>query len=233
LQDLEQGIARPGLPAREFSALGWETGGPRLHSSQRGATMRTPSACSGSRFEVTAMTKTAPFLLSLFTMSVLCSSVVAYAGQTASGTSTAGDQPKTQTEAKKPAQKPGAAQPAADDGTLPVSIDRIKKALTAPEPTGPPIRKELAEGEQPRFVVQTQAPRTLVLRNYLDKGNDVPSYVRPQFDLYHSEFLEMTTPDNYKGCGQYAGDQGACAQVNTSRVASGLVWQQILSRIRP
>ncbi len=30
------------------------------------------------------MTKTAPFLLSLFTMSVLCSSVVAYAGQTTS-----------------------------------------------------------------------------------------------------------------------------------------------------
>ena len=165
------------------------------------------------------MTKTAPFLLSLFTMGVLCSSVVAYAGQTASGTSTAG-----QTQTQKPAQ------PAADDGTLPVSIDRIKKALTAPEPSGPPIRKEIAAGEQPRFVVQTEAPRTLVLRNYLDKGNDVPSYVRPQFDLYHSEFLEMTTPDNYKGCGQYAGDQGACAQVMSSRVASGLFWQQFLSR---
>jgi hypothetical protein len=176
------------------------------------------------------MTKTAPFLLSLFTMGVLCSSVAAYAGQTASGTSTAGDQ--AQTQAKKPAQTAGATQPAADDGTLPVSIDRIKKALKAPEPTGPPIRKEIAEGEQPRFVVQTEAPRTLVLRNYLDKGNDVPSYVRPQFDLYHSEFLEMTTPDSYKGCGQYANDQGACAQVSTSRVASGLVWQQILSRIR-
>jgi hypothetical protein len=178
------------------------------------------------------MTKTAPFLLSLFTMGVLCSSVVAYAGQTGAGTSsTAGDQKQTQAQAKKPAQTSGTTEPAAD-GTLPVSIDRIKKALTAPEPSGPPIRKEIAEGEQPRFVVQTEAPRTIVLRNYLDKGNDVPSYVRPQFDLYHSEFLEMTTPDSYKGCGQYAGDQGACAQVSSSRVASGLVWQQILSRIR-
>jgi hypothetical protein len=111
-----------------------------------------------------------------------------------------------------------------------VSIDRIKKALTAPEPTGPPIRKEVAEGEQPRFIVQTEAPRTLTLRSYLDDGTAVPAYVRPQFDPYHSEFLEMTTPDAYKGCGQFAGDQGACAQVMTSRIASGLVWQQLLSR---
>ena len=42
------------------------------------------------------MTKTAPFLLSLFTMGVICSSVVAYAGQTTSGTSTAGDQTQAQ-----------------------------------------------------------------------------------------------------------------------------------------
>jgi hypothetical protein len=111
-----------------------------------------------------------------------------------------------------------------------VSIDRIRKALKAPEPTGPPIRREIAEGELPRFVVQTEAPRTLTLRSYLDDGTAVPAYVRAPFDPYHSEFLEMTTPDNYKGCGQFAGDQGACAQVMSSRVASGLVWQQLLSR---
>ncbi len=69
--------------------------------------------------------------------------------------------------------------------TLPVSIDRIKKALTAPEPTGPPIRKEIAEDELPRFVVQTEAPRTLTLRSYLDDGTAVPGYVRPAFDPYH------------------------------------------------
>ena len=34
------------------------------------------------------MKKTAPFLLSLFTMGVLCSSVVAYAGQTPDRTTT-------------------------------------------------------------------------------------------------------------------------------------------------
>ena len=111
-----------------------------------------------------------------------------------------------------------------------MSIDRIKKALTVPEPSGPPIRKEIAEGEFPRFVVQTQAPRTLTLRSYLDDGTAVPAYVRPQFDPYMTEFLEMTTPDNYKGCGQYAGDQGACAQVMGSRAASGLFWQQFLSK---
>jgi hypothetical protein len=187
------------------------------------------------------MKKIGPYLLSLFTMSVLCSSVVAYAGQTASGTSsTAGDQ----TQAQKPAQTAQAAQPAsttpaptatttataADGKALPVSMDRIRKALTAPEPTGPPIRKDVAEGDLPRFVVQTEAPRTLVLRSYLDDGTAVPAYVRPSFDLYHYEFLEMVTPDSYKGCGQFAGDQGACAQVMSSRVGSGLIWQQLVSR---
>jgi hypothetical protein len=199
--------------------------------------MTTPSACSGSGIEVAAMKKTAPFLLSLFTMGVICSSVVAYAGQTASGTSsTAGDQPQAQTQTQPQAQKPAqtaqsgqSAQPG-NDGTLPVSIDRIKKALKAPEPAGPPIRREIAEGEQPHFLVQTEAPRTLTLRSYLDDGTAVPAYVRPTFDPYHTEFLEMTTPDTYKGCGQFAGDQGACAQVMSSRVGSGLVWQQLFSR---
>lgn len=187
------------------------------------------------------MMKTAPLLLSLFTMSVLCSSVAASAGQTAqtsqpaqpasttSSTSTAST--GSTTSASSPASSPSSSTAAASgDAALPVSIDRIKKALTAPEPTGPPIRKEAAEGELPRFVVQTEAPRTLTLRSYLDDGTAVPAYVRPQFDPYHSEFLEMTTPDAYKGCGQFAGDQGACAQVMTSRTATGLVWQQLLSR---
>jgi hypothetical protein len=179
--------------------------------------------------EVTAMKKSAPYLLSLFTMGILCSSVVAYAGQTTSGTSTAGDQAQTQ----KPAQT---AQPAPTtsttptDAPLPVSMDRIRKALTAPEPTGPPIRKDVAEDEVPRFVVQTEAPRTLTLRSYLDDGTAVPAYVRPLYDPYHTEFLEMTTPDAYKGCGQFAGDQGACSQVMSSRIGSGLIWQQLVSR---
>jgi hypothetical protein len=183
------------------------------------------------------MTKTAPFLLSLFTMSVICSSAVAYAGQTTSGTPAAGNQ--TQTEAQKQAQPATPAQspqpaPATSttptDAALPVSMDRIRKALTAPEPAGPPIRKDVAEDEVPRFVVQTEAPRTLTLRSYLDDGTAVPGYVRPAFDPYHYEFLEMVTPDAYKGCGQFAGDQGACSQVMSSRVASGLVWKQLLSR---
>jgi hypothetical protein len=177
------------------------------------------------------MTKTAPFLLSLFTMGVICSSVAAYAGQTAAGDQTQA-QPASTTSTTATTSTGSTAATANPDETLPVSIDRIKKALTAPEPTGPPIRKDVAKGDLPRFVVQTEAPRTLILRNYLDDGTDVPTYVRPQFDFYHAEFLEMITPDTYKGCGQYAGDQGACAQVMSSRVASGLFWQQVLSRIR-
>jgi hypothetical protein len=161
------------------------------------------------------MTKTAPILLSLLTMSVICSSAVASAGQTAAATS-------------QPASTTSTASSADADATLPVSMDRIKKALTAPEPTGPPIRKDVAEGELPRFVVQTEAPRTIMLRGNYDKTNAVAAYVQPQFDYYHSEFLEMTTPDNYKGCGQFAGDQGACAQVMSSRVASGAIWQSVL-----
>ena len=192
------------------------------------------------------MKKTAPFLLSLLTVGVLCSSVPADAGQTASGaTSTSSSQ--TQQDQSKAAAQPAQAsqsaqtsQPAstataaptataADGAALPVSIDRIRKALIAPEPTGPPIQKVVDE-ESPRFIVQTEAPRTLTLRSYLDDGTAVPAYVRGPFDPYHTEFLDMVTPDEYKGCGQYAGDQGACAQVMSSRVASGLVWKQLLSR---
>jgi hypothetical protein len=192
--------------------------------------MDVPSACRGSRFEVTAMMKTAPFLLSLVTVGVLCSSVPTDAGQTSTS------QPSTQAQAQNQDQAQPAAQPASqatatatDGAALPVSIDRIKKALTAPEPSGPPIQK-VVDDESPRFVVETKAPRTLMLRSYLDDGTAVPAYVRGPFDPYHSEFLEMTTPDAYKGCGQYAGDQGACAQVMSSRGASGLIWQQLLSR---
>jgi hypothetical protein len=171
------------------------------------------------------MKKTAPLLLSLFTMSVLCSSVVAYAGQTAGTSSTAVDQ--TQTTKTQTTKATETAKPA-DDAGLPVSIDRIKKALTAPESTAPPIRKEIAEGEQPRFVVQTEAPRTLTLRSYLDDGTAVPAYVRPMYDPYHTEFLEMVTPDVAKGCAQIS-DKG-CAEMMTGRVVSGLVWQQLFSR---
>jgi hypothetical protein len=175
------------------------------------------------------MTKTAPLLLSLFTMSVLCSSVAAYAGQTASGTTSTTASDQTQA---KPAQTAQTAQPAStassDNAALPVSIDRIKKALAKPEPTGPPIRKEIAEGEQPRFIVQTEAPRTLTLRSYLDDGTAVPAYVRPMYDPYHTEFLDMVTPDVAKGCAQIS-DKG-CAEMMTGRVVSGLVWQQLFSR---
>ena len=155
------------------------------------------------------MTKTAPLLLSLFTMSVLCSSGVAYAGQTAQPASTASTTSTATTKATTATATPAAdADPTRADSTLPVSMDRIKKALTAPEPTGPPILKEIEEGELPRFVVQTEAPRTLTLRSFLDDGTAVPAYVRPSYDPYHTEFLDMTTPDAYKGCGQFAGDQG-------------------------
>jgi hypothetical protein len=186
--------------------------------------MESPSACRGSRFEVTAMKKTAPFLLPLLTMGVLCSSVPANAGQTASGTTST----STSTPTPAPASN-STATAASSDGTaaLPVSIDRIRKALTAPEPTGPPLQKTV-DGEVPRFVVQTQAPRTITLRDYLEDGTDVPKYVRPQFDLYHYEFLDMVTPDAAKGCAQFS-DQG-CAEVMTGRVVSGLVWQQLFSR---
>lgn len=195
------------------------------------------------------MKKTAPFLLSLLTVGVLCSSVPADAGQTASGaTSTSSsqaqqDQSKTAAQpqpqvaqpaqgaqpaqASQPASTATAAPKAADGEALPVSIDRIRKALTSPEPTGPPIQK-VVDDESPRFIVQTEAPRTLTLRSYLDDGTAVPAYVRPSFDPYHSEFLDMVTPDAVKGCAQFS-DQG-CAQVMSSRVASGLIWQQLLSR---
>jgi hypothetical protein len=169
-----------------------------------------------------AMKKTAPLLLSLLTAGVLCSSVPANAGQTPTGTTSTPDTNST-------AKATSAAATPADGAALPVSIDRIRKALTVPEPTGPPIQKTV-DGEAPRFIVQTQAPRTITLRSYLDDGTAVPGYVRSPFDPYHAEFLDMVTPDAAKGCAQFS-DQG-CAEVMSSRVVSGLVWQQLFSRFK-
>lgn len=122
---------------------------------------------------------------------------------------------------------PVAAQTA--DPNLPVSLDRIRKALTVEAPPTPtPIQGQLqTEDGVPKFATRTEAPRTLVLRSYLDDGTAVPAYVRPPFDPYHYEFLEMVTPDAVKGCAQF--DERGCLSSVASRTATGLMWQQLAS----
>jgi hypothetical protein len=115
----------------------------------------------------------------------------------------------------------------ATDPNLPVSLDRIKKALTV-EASATPIQAPIeTEDGVPKFATRTQAPRTLMLRSYLDDGTAVPAYVRPPFDPYHYEFLEMVTPDAVKGCAQF--DEKGCLSSVASRTATGLMWQQLAS----
>jgi hypothetical protein len=114
------------------------------------------------------------------------------------------------------------------DPALPVSLDRIKKALTVEAPPTPIQAQMETEDGVPKFATRTQAPRTLMLRSYLDDGTAVPAYVRPPFDPYHYEFLEMVTPDNAKGCAQF--DEKACLSSVASRTASGAIWEAIASK---
>ena len=113
------------------------------------------------------------------------------------------------------------------DATLPVSLDRIKKALTVEAPPTPIQAQMETEGGVPKFATQTESPRTLVLRSYLDDGTAVAAYVRPPFDPYHYEFLEMVTPDAVKGCAQF--DEQACLTSTAGRAISGMMWQQLAS----
>jgi hypothetical protein len=114
------------------------------------------------------------------------------------------------------------------DATLPVSLDRIKKALTVEAPTTTIQAPIETEDGVPKFATRTESPRTLVLRSYLDSGTAVPAYVRPQFDPYHYEFLEMVTPDAVKGCAQF--DEQGCLSSVASRTATGAMWEALASK---
>jgi hypothetical protein len=179
------------------------------------------------------MTKTV-----LLLMMAIAVPVSAAAGQSAAPKPTppGTTAPSTATSTAGTAQQApaaGSAEARADgtrpDETLPVSIDRIRKALAVETPADAPLAKPIDTNEDgvPRFSVRTEAPRTLKLSSYLDDGTAVPSYVRPSVDMYHYEFLEMTTPDDYKGCAQFGESQ--CVTAMSQRVVSGLVWQQMLA----
>jgi hypothetical protein len=117
---------------------------------------------------------------------------------------------------------------------LPVSLDRIRKALEVQAPTTPlqPTQKPDsgtgvgAQSDVPTFATHTTSP-IIRLSDLLDDGTAVPAYVRPPFDPTHYEFLEMVTPDAAKGCAQF--NEKACLEAYSSRFASALAWDQFFS----
>lgn len=138
-------------------------------------------------------------------------------------------EPTTTSSEGVPASASAAASGALGAGDqLPVSLDRIRRGLKAETPPNAPIQREIdTKDGVPRFAVRTESPRTIKLSDFLANNKTaVPAYVRPPFDPYHYEFLEMITPDEVKGCMQF--DNATCLQSNAGRLASGLLWQQLL-----
>jgi hypothetical protein len=86
-----------------------------------------------------------------------------------------------------------AAQPAPAD-ELPISVDRIQRALATPEPDKavkiPTVFRVTVEGR----------PRDLFVLAPWDPANDtlVPLWVRPKMPIYHFEFLQMVTPEAFR-----------------------------------
>jgi hypothetical protein len=84
-----------------------------------------------------------------------------------------------------------AAQPAPAN-ELPVSVERIQQALAKAEPGNavkiPPVFRVTVEGRTPFLL----AP--------WDPANDtlVPAWIRPKMPIYHFEFLQMVTPEEFR-----------------------------------
>jgi len=112
---------------------------------------------------------------------------------------------------------------------LPVSLDRIRKALNNTSTFTAPTLKFDASN-LPVFTVHTEAVR-MSLSSILDDGTSVPAYVRPPFDPTHYEFLQQVTPDAVKGCGRLT--TAECLQMMASRFASGLTWQRATQARKP
>jgi len=158
----------------------------------------------------------------------------ASSGTTASPPTTSGATPSSMPASNAPASSAAASSASAAQTSsssaepLPVSLDRIRRGLKADAPPAAPLQRPLdTEDGVPRFSVRTESPRTIRLSDYLaNTTTAVPAYVRPPFDPYHYEFLEMTTPDDVKGCARM--DDATCLQTTAGRVTSGLIWQQVL-----
>ena len=106
-----------------------------------------------------------------------------------------------------PAQAPSAgssdqAPPAAD---LPVSIERIQRGLSRPTA----IR---LEGERPVFRVEVQGKK-MTIEDLLG-----PDYLKgpvPRAGMTHQEFLDMVTPQAYRGYAPFTNGEGLTVAVTS------------------
>jgi hypothetical protein len=97
--------------------------------------------------------------------------------------------------------------PSSGDGSLPVSLAHIRKALdqSANAPGAPKLRLPA-----------------------LDDGTNVGPYVRPANGAYDHEFKQMMTPDPVKGCGRLTSQE--CFQSYANQFLTGLLWQRATDR---
>jgi hypothetical protein len=93
----------------------------------------------------------------------------------------------------KTAPDPVETAQSASDGDLPVSVERIQRALSRP----PSIK---LRGERPVFRVEVLG-RKMTIEDILG-----PDYLKgpvPQSGMTHQEFLDMVTPKDYQGYAPY------------------------------
>src|SRR4051812_49918085 len=91
------------------------------------------------------------------------------------------------------------ASDAEPDGDLPVSVERVQRALSRP----PAID---VNGERPVFRVEVLSKK-LTIEDILG-----PDYLKgpvPRAGMTHQEFLDMVTPKDYQGYAPYTNGEGA------------------------
>src|SRR5262249_48958456 len=121
---------------------------------------------------------------------------------------------------------PGQGQPAGQGQpeALPVSLDRIRKALDnsgGNAADAPKLRVDTSH--LPVFRTHTESTG-IPLSSILDDGTNVGAYVRPPNGPYDYEFKQMVTPDAVKGCGRLT--QTECLQSLANQLATGYLWQR-------
>jgi hypothetical protein len=114
-------------------------------------------------------------------------------------------------------------------GDLPVSLDKIRKALDdTPTPRDPNAPKFHVDASQlPVFRTRVDS-NGVPLSSMLDDGTNVGAYVRPPNGLYDYEFKQMVTPDPVKGCGRLTSTE--CFQLYGGQLLSSLLWQRATDR---
>lgn len=115
-----------------------------------------------------------------------------------------------------------AVTPPAED--LPVSVERIERALAKPQPEKtvkvPPVFRLTIEG-------RPKAPFRLAP---WDPRNDtlVPGWVRPRMPIYHFEFLKMVTPEEFRAGTLFSANISALLEPVARRLADEVreAWQR-------